>query len=371
MSKSKFKVMTIMGTRPEIIRLSRVVSLLDEKLNHVLVHTGQNSDYELNQIFFEDLSLRKPDHFLNISTESIGKIYGDVLVKTEEVIRAENPDAILILGDTNSSIAGILARRYSIPFFHMEAGNRCFDRKVPEELNRAIIDHIADYNLVYSEHARRNLLGEGLHPGKIFLTGSPMFEVIEHYKTKINNSEVLKTLDLKKNGYFVASFHRADNVDDLDNLRKINKLLNELAKKYDLPIVCTIHPRTQSQIKKNKMIFDKRVLLHKPFCFSDYIAIQQNAKCTLSDSGTISEESAILQFPAVTIRNAMERPEALEGGIISLTGLEADNVLDSIEIAIESHKLNKIEQIPYEYKIKNCSWRVLKLLRGLARLTRV
>lgn len=370
MSKSKFKVMTILGTRPEIIRLSRVIKLFDEKLDHVLVHTGQNSDYELSQVFFEDLEIRKPDHFLNISRDSIGKIYGDVLVKTEEVIKQEKPEAILILGDTNSSIAGILARRYDIPFFHMEAGNRCFDRRVPEEINRAIIDHIADYNLVYNEHARRNLLREGLHPGKIFLTGTPMFEVIEHYKAKIDKSEILNELKLEKDKYFVASFHRADNVDEIDNLKKIANILNRLSKDYKLPVICSVHPRTKSKLKKNKIVFDKRIVMHKPFGFFDYAALQKNARCTLSDSGTISEESAILQFPAVTIREAMERPEALDSGTISLTGLGEDAVFDSIDIAIQSHTQKKTEQIPSEYKIKNCSWRVLKLVRGLAGLSR-
>lgn len=367
---NSIKVMTIVGTRPEIIRLSRVIALLDEHVNHILVHTGQNYDYELNEIFFKDLEIRKPDHFLNTDTKSLGRLLGTTLIKSEEVLRKEKPDAVLILGDTNSSLAGIIAKRIKIPVYHMEAGNRCFDFNVPEEINRRIIDHIADFNLVYTEHARRHLLSEGLPHRRIYLTGSPLFEVLEYYKNKINNSPILGNLNLKKKDYFVVSTHREENVDHTDNLMKILEILNLLSKKYKKHVIVSTHPRTRKRLEELGIIkLDKQIRFCKPFAFSEYIHLQQNAVCTISDSGTISEESAILSFPAISLRNAMERPEALDEGTIILTGFDEYTVMDSIEMMIKEHQKGPYEKIPFDYQIRNTSWRVLKLILGTARLS--
>jgi UDP-N-acetyl-L-fucosamine synthase len=317
MMKSSLKVMTILGTRPEIIRLSRTIALLDNYVNHIIVHTGQNFDYELNEIFFQELEVRRPDYFLQINTFSLGTVLGEILIKTEDVIKKEKPDAVLILGDTNSSIAGIIAKRYKIPIFHMEAGNRCFDSNVPEEINRRIIDHIADFNLVYTEHARRHLLSEGLPHRQIFLTGSPMYEVLTYYLDKIDASSILHYLKLKNKNYFVVSIHREENVDNPEHLCKILLILNHLLEKYNVPIIVSTHPRTRKRIENlSQMEIDPRIQFMKPFGFFDYVHLEKNALCTISDSGTISEESAILSFPAITIRESMERPEALDSGSI-------------------------------------------------------
>jgi UDP-N-acetylglucosamine 2-epimerase (non-hydrolysing) len=361
--------MTILGTRPEIIRLSRVMALLDECVNHVIVHTGQNYDYELNEIFFKDLDLRRPDYFLNVNTASIGTVLGETLIKSEEVLRKERPDAVLILGDTNSSIACIIAKRLKISTYHMEAGNRCFDLNVPEEINRRIIDHIADFNLVYTENARRHLLSEGLSHRKIYLTGSPLFEVINHYRDYIEKSNILEQLGLQRKEYFLVSTHREENVDNPENLKKIVDFLNNLVKRYGKRIIFSTHPRTRNRLKKLANVeLDSMIEFHKAFGFFDYTHLELNACCTISDSGTISEESAILCFPAVTIREATERPEALDAGTITLTGLDGNILLDAIGLTMEEFSRKVPMNIPKEYKIRNTSWRVVKLILGTAKL---
>lgn len=370
MKKSKLKVMTFVGTRPEIIRLSETIKRLDQFVNHILVHTGQNYDYELNEIFFEDLGLRKPDHFLNVDVSSLGTSVGDIIKKSEEVLLKEQPDAVLVLGDTNSCLSAYMAKRMHIPIYHMEAGNRCFDFNVPEEINRRIIDHIADFNLVYTEHARRHLLSEGLPHRRIYLTGSPMKEVLNANIDKINSSDILKRLSLKVESYFVASIHREENVDNENNLRNIVDILNALAEEYDVPVIISTHPRTLKRIEAlstyntSPKNHNKLIQFLKPFGFSDYVHLQMHAKCSISDSGTISEESAILNFPAVTLRGSMERPEALDSGTIILTGFDKRVVLNCISLTINEFKNRKYEQIPQEYEIMNTSWRVVKLIQG-------
>lgn len=364
------KIATIIGTRPEIIRLSSTIKRIDEHLDQVIIHTGQNYDYELNEIFFKDLGLRKPDYFLGVNTSTLGHVLGETLIKSEEVLRKENPDAVLILGDTNSSIAGIIAKRLRIPIFHMEAGNRSFDMNVPEEINRRIIDHIADFNLVYTEHARRHLLSEGLPHRRIYLTGSPMYEVLHDNTDKINNSDILQRLKLEHDNYFIVSTHREENVDNPVHLKQILDILNALASEYNVPVVVSTHPRTMNRLEKiNKITIDKRIQFLKPFGFFDYVHLQMHAKCAISDSGTISEESAILSFPAISLRQSMERPEAQDAGTIVLTGFDKDVVLSSVETVIEEHKSGKYKSIPQDYTIPNTSWRVLKLIMGNARLS--
>ena len=367
---TKIKVATIVGTRPEIIRLSSTMKLLDKFVDHIIIHTGQNYDYELNEIFFEDLELRKPDYFMNIDTSSLGKVLGEVLIRSEEILKEINPDAVLILGDTNSSIAGIIAKRLKIPLFHMEAGNRSFDMNVPEEINRKIIDHIADFNLVYTEHARRHLLAEGLPHRRIYLTGSPMNEVLEIYKPKFDQSKVLKSLNLKTKKYFLISFHREENVDNPENLNKILTILNHIAETYNLPIIVSTHPRTRKQLELlSKIKPNYLIQFLKPFGFIDYIQLQKNAKCVISDSGTISEESAILSFPAISLRLSMERPEAQDAGTIILTGFDVDVVIQSVKAVIFEHAGGKYQKIAEEYTITNTSWRVLKLILGNTKLS--
>ncbi len=370
MNKSKLKVATIIGTRPEIIRLSSTIKRLDNYLQQIIIHTGQNYDYELNEVFFKDLGLRKPDYFLNVNTSTLGHVLGETLIKSEEVLRKENPDAVLILGDTNSSIAGIIAKRLRIPIFHMEAGNRSFDMNVPEEINRKIIDHIADFNLVYTEHARRHLLSEGLPHRRIYLTGSPMTEVLHDNITKIESSNILKKLKLKAKKYFIISTHREENVDNPKHLKQILKVLNTLAVDYDMPVIVSTHPRTRNRLEaiENTNI-DNRVRFLKPFGFFDYVHLQMHAKCTLSDSGTISEESAILSFPAISLRQSMERPEAQDAGTIILTGFDPEVVLDSIRVVVDEHGQGTYKKIAEDYTIKNTSWRVLKLIMGNAKLS--
>ncbi len=370
----KLKVLTVVGTRPEIIRLSRVMALLDQHVNHIIVHTGQNYDYELNEVFFKDLELRKPDYFLEVDTSSLGRVMGETLIKSEAVMRKEQPDAVLILGDTNSSIAGIMAKRLKIPIFHMEAGNRSFDLNVPEEINRRIIDHIADFNLVYTEHARRHLLSEGLPHRRIYLTGSPMYEVLQYYKDKIEQSKILESLKLEAGNYFIVSTHREENVDNEDNLKSILNILNSLAEQYKVPVIVSTHPRTRKRIEAlNDSQFpvsnSKLIKFLKPFGFHDYNHLQMHAKCAISDSGTISEESAILSFPAISLRKSMERPEAQDAGTIVLTGFNSDVVLNSVKLVIAEHEAGSYKKIPDEYTIENTSWRVLKLIMGNAGLS--
>ena len=370
-TKSDLRVMTIVGTRPELIRLSRLITMLDSNLNHILVHTGQNYDYELNEVFFKGLEIPEPNYFLDVDTTSLGKVLGETLIKIEPVLNKENPDAVLILGDTNSCIAAIMAKRLHIPIYHMEAGNRSFDLNVPEEINRRIIDHIADFNLVYTENSRRHLLSEGLHHRRIYLTGSPMNEVLRYYSDKIENSNILDTLSLKSKEFFVVSMHREENVDNPHILKSIVSILNQLATQFNLPLIVTTHPRTRKRLNSMKdLALDDRILLLKPFGFLDYVKLQKNALCVISDSGTISEESAILDFPAITLRNSMERPEALDAGSIILTGFDTNSVISSIKIVIDQHQTNGINKsVPNEYMISDTSRRVLNLITGTAKLS--
>ena len=357
------KVLTIVGTRPEVIRLSRVIALLDEHINHILVHTGQNYDYELNGVFFEELEIRKPDYFLDVDTSSLGSAVGEIIKKSEEVLLKEKPDAVLVLGDTNSCLAAYMAKRLHIPIFHMEAGNRSFDFNVPEEVNRRIIDHIADFNLVYTEHARRHLLSEGLPHRRIYLTGSPMKEVLSYYKPKIDASDVLSRMKLTKGGYFVVSLHREENVDKRENLNCLLGVLDNIAEDYKLPVIVSTHPRTRKRIEAlGEIKVNNLVKFMKPFGFIDYVYLQQNALCVVSDSGTISEESSILGFPAISLRNSMERPEAQDTGSIILTGFDTNVVRESIRIVIAEESMRSKRSVPADYQIEDTSWRVLKLI---------
>ncbi len=371
---SKLKVMTILGTRPEIIRLSRVMARLDQFTNHVIVHTGQNWDYELNEVFFKDLGIRKPDHFLGVGGGSLGETLGGILSESEKVLQSERPDAVLILGDTNSAISAIMARRMKIPVYHMEAGNRSFDLNVPEETNRRLVDHIADFNLVYTEHARRHLLSEGLQHRRITLTGSPMREVLEFYRNQIENSDMLSDLGLTRRKYFIVSLHREENVDSPARLSALVNTLNELAVRYGFPIIVSTHPRTRKRLEALKgAAFDDRIQYLKPFGFHDYNHLQMNAFCAVSDSGTIAEEASILGFPAITPRDAIERPEALDVGSIIMTGLDQNSILDGIEAItrafIDREKANLPHPVPPDYCIDNTAERVVNLILGTARLS--
>ena len=370
MKKSKLKVLTVVGTRPEIIRLSRVMALLDEHVDHIIAHTGQNYDYELNEIFYKDLDLRKPDFFLNVDVSSLEASVGDIIRKSGELLRKEKPDALLVLGDTNSCLSAYMAKRLHIPIFHMEAGNRCFDFNVPEEINRRVIDHIADFNLVYTEHARRHLISEGLPHRRIYLTGSPMYEVLNHYRPKIDASVILETLKLTKGQYFVVSVHREENVDNPENLRRILLILNRMAEEYGVPVIVSTHPRTRKRLEaSDNLKMNSLIRFLKPFGFTDYVHLQMNALCTVSDSGTISEESAILNFPAISLRNSMERPEAQDAGTIILTGFNQSIVINSIKIALQENVKQPLKQPPSEYSVPDTSWRVLKLIQGLSSLS--
>jgi len=364
------KVLTIVGTRPEIIRLARVIPALDEAVEHRLIHTGQNYDYELNGVFFDELGLKKPDHVMPAGGGTLGELLGRILTESEQVFRAERPDAVLILGDTNSSIAAIMAKRMQIPVYHMEAGNRCFDANVPEELNRRIIDRISDFNLVYTEHARRHLLSEGLPHRRVYLTGSPMKEVLGHYAARIDASSVLERMGLEPQRYLVVSMHREENVDSRRNLGQLIDTLNQLVEEYEVPVVVSTHPRTRSRLDAHGGLkFDERLLFSKPFGFFDYNKLQKNALCVLSDSGTISEESAILTFPAVTIRRAMERPEALDTGSIVLTGLEPAVIRSAVSLVVRQRSQGRIPPVPADYLVDNVSQRVVNLIVGTARLS--
>ena len=370
MNTTRLKVLTVVGTRPEIIRLSRVMSLLDEHVDHIIAHTGQNYDYELNEIFFKDLDLRKPDFFLNVDVSSLEASVGDIIRKSGELLRKEKPDALLVLGDTNSCLSAYMAKRLHIPIFHMEAGNRCFDFNVPEEINRRVIDHIADFNLVYTEHARRHLISEGLPHRRIYLTGSPMYEVLNHYKPKIDASDILDTLKLTKGQYFIVSVHREENVDNPENLRRILLILNRMAEDYRVPVIVSTHPRTRKRLEaSDNLKMNSLIWFLKPFGFTDYVHLQMNALCTVSDSGTISEESAILNFPAISLRNSMERPEAQDAGTIILTGFDLNLVMGSISISIKEHEVPHDRLISPDYHVPDTSLRVLKLLQGLSSLS--
>lgn len=360
------KVVTVVGTRPEIIRLACVIKRLDETLEHVLVHTGQNFDHQLGQVFFDDLGLRAPDHHLDVDTSSLGTVLGGVLVETEKVLLAERPDAVLVLGDTNSCIAAVMAKRMQIPVYHMEAGNRCFDENVPEETNRRLVDHVADFNLVYTEHARRNLLAEGLPARRILVTGSPMREVLTAMRPQIDASDALDVLGLQPGRFFLVSAHRAENVDPPERLRALLDCLDAVESRWGLPIVVSTHPRTRKRLEAlGAETGDVRWL--EPFGFHDYNRLQLGAACVLSDSGTISEESAILGFPAVTLRESIERPEALDAGTILMTGLRVDDVLASVGQAMDD-PASAATALPAGYEVMDTSRRVVRFILSTARV---
>lgn len=363
---NKLKVVTVVGTRPEIIRLSATIKLLDRHTDHVLVHTGQNYDYELNEVFFEDLGLRRPDHFLEADTSSLGAALGSILAKTEQVLREEQPDAFLVLGDTNSCISAVIAKRLKVPVFHMEAGNRSFDENVPEETNRRLVDHVSDYNLVYTEHARRNLLAEGIHPSRILLTGSPMREVLEQNAAQIAASDVLERQGLTVGEYFLVSLHREENVDNPERLAQAIESLQALRTEYGLPVLVSTHPRTRNRLEALDDEAKEGIVFHPPFGFHDYIKLQQDAKLVLSDSGTISEESSVLGFPAVTMRDFIERPEALDVGAIITTGLRSDSVLDAVRLALSLWEGRSNGPVPVDYLVENTAERAVAFIRSTA-----
>lgn len=360
MEIKKLKVATILGTRPEIIRLAECIKKCDTYFEHILIHTGQNYDYELNEIFFEDLGLRKPDYFLNVAGNHLGETIGNVISKSYEILSAEMPDALLVLGDTNSVLSTIAAKRLKIPIFHMEAGNRCFDQNVPEEINRKISDHISDINLTYTENSRRYLLSEGFRKDHVFVTGSPLKEVLVKYNNKIKESDVLSRLGLKKNEYIVVSAHREENIDLKNNFEILVEAINTVAEKYKLPIIFSTHPRTKNRIEKNNIVFHPLVKNVPPLGFFDYVQLQANSFIVLSDSGTISEESAMMGFPAVSIRTSTERPEAIDSGTIVLGGIDKNQMVNSIEV---SRGLFDSEiELPKEYLVTNSSDRVIKAI---------
>ena len=358
----KLKVMTVVGTRPEIIRLSAVINKLDksEAIEHILVHTGQNYDYELNEVFFEDFKLKKPDYFLNSAVGTAIETIGNILINIERVIDKENPDAFLILGDTNSCLTAIAAKRRHIPIFHMEAGNRCFDQRVPEETNRKIVDHIADINLTYSDIAREYLLREGLLPDRVIKTGSPMYEVIKSKLDDINNSDVLNKLNLEKGKYFVVSAHREENINSEKNFMNLVESLNAIADKYNFPVIVSTHPRTRKMIEEKGVKFNTLVNLLKPLGFNDYVKLQIESKAVLSDSGTISEESSILKFKALNLREAHERPEAMEEASVMMVGLKKERILQGLEI-LETQEKDTLREV-YDYSMPNVSDKVLRII---------
>jgi UDP-N-acetylglucosamine 2-epimerase (non-hydrolysing) len=356
--------MTVVGTRPELIRLSRVMARLDESTEHVLVHTGQNWDYRLNGIFFDEMGLRKPAHVLDVDTSSLGAVLGDILRKTEVVLKEEKPDAFLVLGDTNSAIASVMAKRMRVPVYHMEAGNRCFDANVPEEINRRLVDHVADFNLVYTEHARRNLLGEGLHPRRILLTGSPMREVLEHYRPGIDASDVLSRTGLTEDGYFLVSAHREENVDSPVRLRALLDSLVAVRDEWELPVLVSTHPRTRLRLEALEGAPDlSGITFSEPFGFHDFNQLQLKARCVLSDSGTIAEESSLLGFPAITLRSSIERPEALDTGSIIMTDLDPRTVIAGVRAAVANRG---VADIPRDYQIDDTSLRATNFILSTA-----
>ena len=361
----KLKVLTVVGTRPEIIRLSRVIARLDLVCEHVLVHTGQNYDFELNQVFFDDLAVRKPDHFLNSAGGSAAETIGNVIIAVDRVLASEKPDAMLVLGDTNSCLAVLPAKRHKIPIFHMEAGNRCFDQRVPEETNRRIVDHTADVNLTYSDIAREYLLREGLPPDLVIKTGSPMFEVLAHYAPQIATSDVLARLELTPFEYFVVSAHREENVDGDREFSRLASLLNSVADAYGIPLIVSAHPRTRKRIEATGTAFHPNIRLLKPLGFHDYIALQRSARAVLSDSGTISEEASILNFPALNLREAHERPEAMEEATVMLVGLNADRVHQALAIlATQARGVDRTLRLVDDYSIPNVSEKVVRIIHS-------
>ena len=361
----KLKVLTVVGTRPEIIRLSRVFAKLDKHCEHTLIHTGQNYDYELNQVFFEDLGIRKPDNFLDVAGKNAAETIGQVIIKADQIIESVNPEAILILGDTNSCLAAIAAKRRKIPIFHMEAGNRCFDQRVPEETNRKIVDHIADINMPYSAIARDYLISEGIPADRVVKTGSPMYEVLTHYMQQIDSSKILESLDIESGKFFVVSAHREENVDVPAQLLKLANSLNLIADCYGLPVVVSTHPRTQKRINDQGIQFHKNIKLLKPLGFHDYNHLQKNAKAVLSDSGTINEESSIMNFPALNIREAHERPEGMEEASVMMVGLESTRIMQALKIleqqpSGEKRLLRRVD----DYSAPNVSDKVVRIIHS-------
>jgi UDP-N-acetylglucosamine 2-epimerase (non-hydrolysing) len=359
----KLKVMTVVGTRPELIRLSRVIARLDEQMDQVLVHTGQNYDYELNEVFFRDLEIRKPDHFLNAAGGTAAETIGQIIIAVDRVLAAETPDALLVLGDTNSCLAVIPAKRRKIPIFHMEAGNRCFDQRVPEETNRRIVDHTADVNLTYSDIARDYLLREGVAPDRVICTGSPMREVLNHYRAGIEQSDVLETVGVQAGRYVVVSAHREENVDSERQLRRLADCLNAVADHTGEPVLVSTHPRTRARIEAFGVSFDDRVRLLKPFGFLDYVALQMQARAVLSDSGTITEESSILNFPALNLREAHERPEGMEEAAVMMTGLNPERVLQGLAVLeTQPRGDQRLLHLVRDYSPDNVSDKVLRII---------
>jgi len=360
--RDKLKVMTIIGTRPEIIRLSEVIRACDKYFNHILVHTGQNYDYTLNEIFFKDLELRAPDYYLNAVGSDLGETIGNIIAKSYKLLLQENPDALLVLGDTNSALCAIPAKRLKIPIFHMEAGNRCFDQNVPEEINRKIVDHIADINLPYTEHSRRYLLSEGFRKEHIFVTGSPMAEVIERNRAKIEASKALEEYGVEKKEYFVLSMHREENIDIEYKFKELIKALDSLAETYGLPIIFSTHPRTWKRLEADHITLNPLIRNVKPLGFTDYCRLQCDAACVISDSGTLSEESSILRFPAVLLRNSTERPEVLDKGTIVIGGYTEESLLQSVALAINS--FDGEDYRPRDYCDINVSSKVVKIIQS-------
>ena len=360
----KLKLLTLIGTRPEIIRLSAVIKAADKYFNHILVHTGQNYDYSLNQVFFEDLGLRAPDHYLESVGGNLGETMGNIISKSYDVLVKEKPDALLILGDTNSALAAISAKRLKIPIFHMEAGNRCFDQNVPEEINRKIVDHISDINLPYTEHSRRYLLSEGIRKEHIFVTGSPMREVLEQHKDAIAKSEVLKALSLKPNSYILVSAHREENIDIEENFISLMTAINSIAERYQLPVIYSTHPRSLKFIEQRNFVFHPLVRSLKPFGFLDYNKLQMNAYCVLSDSGTLSEESAMLGFTGILLRTSTERPEVLDKGTVVVGGIKGNEIEQAIELAIAIKENNEPIALIPDYTDINVSIKVIKIMQS-------
>ncbi|MDR0966800.1 MAG: UDP-N-acetylglucosamine 2-epimerase (non-hydrolyzing) [Myxococcales bacterium] len=369
-ASTRLKVMTILGTRPEIIRLSACLKRCDEVFDHVLVHTGQNYDYALNQVFFEELGLRPPDHYLNCVGQNLGESLGNILAKSFAVLEAERPDALLILGDTNSALSAIVAKRLKIPIFHMEAGNRCWDWNVPEMINRKIVDHISDINLPYTEHARRYLLSEGLDGKTIFVTGSPMREVLEAHLPKIRERDILDRLGLTPRRYFLVSAHREENIDHEGHFLSLMTAINEVAARHGLPVLYSAHPRTQKFIQARGFRFHPNVVLHAPLGFLDYVKLQMESQCVLSDSGTLSEESAILGFCGVLIRTSTERPEALDAGSVVMGGIDPAHVLQAIDLAVALRSAEAAWRIPPDYAETNVSAKVVRIIQSYADVVR-
>lgn len=362
----KLKLMTIMGTRPEIIRLSAVIKKADLYFDHVLVHTGQNWDYTLNEVFFEDLGLRAPDHFLDSTGDNLGATMGNIIAKSYDVLAEEKPDALLVLGDTNSALSAISAKRLKIPIFHMEAGNRCWDWNVSEMINRKIVDHISDINLPYTEHSRRYLINEGIDGKTIFVTGSPMSEVLRDHREAIEKSNVLTELELESNRYILVSAHREENIDNEANFLSLMNSINAIAERYSMPVIYSTHPRSQKFIDQRNFKFHPLVRTLKPFGFMDYNKLQQNAYCVLSDSGTLSEESAILGFAGVLIRTSTERPEVLDKGTVVIGGIEEETIQQGIELAVTMRDNHEERAMPFDYEDTNISVKVCKIIQSYA-----